>query len=289
MDRSKYCGCKGIRTCLQCEEKYGLKENQNLITNAIKSFPTYVYCIFCDKVFAGQNADEYLHHPNHRENGYQKVSGVYVFPEFITDDEEKQLIDDLDAMPWDISQSGRRKQNFGPNCNFKKRKLKPGAFKGFPSVTEFIQKRFNEVPLLKGYRTIEQCSLEYDPHRGASIDPHIDDCWIWGERIVTVNLLSDTVLILTKYKGDKSRYNLQLAPNIDTDPDDIAIRIPMPRKSLVILCGDARYNWEHCILREDIQKRRVCLAYREFTPDYLPGGKNAIESEMILKLAENFW
>lgn len=180
-------------------------------------------------------------------------------------------------------------QNFGPNCNFRKRKIKPGAFKGFPETTEFVQRKFQDIPLLKGYRTIEQCSLEYDPHRGASIDPHVDDCWIWGERIVTVNLLSDTVLILTKYKGDKSRYNLQLAPDFDSTDEDIAIKIPMPRRSLAVLYGDARYNWEHCILREDIKNRRVCLAYREFTPDYLPGGLHAEDSEIILKLAENFW
>lgn len=180
-------------------------------------------------------------------------------------------------------------QNFGPNCNFKKRKIKPGTFKGFPKTTEFIQRKFQDIPLLKGYQTIEQCSLEYDPSRGASIDPHIDDCWIWGERIVTVNLLADTVLILTRYKGDKSRYNLNLAPEISCDAEDIAIKIPMPRKSLFVMYGDARYNWEHCILREDIKTRRVCLAYREFTPDYLPGGRHQIDSEVIFKLAANFW
>lgn len=69
-----------------------------------------MYCIFCEKVFAGQNTNEYLNHPNHQGNGYQKVSGIYVQPEFITDEEERQLMDDLDDMPWDISQSGRRKQ-----------------------------------------------------------------------------------------------------------------------------------------------------------------------------------
>lgn len=61
-------------------------------------------------MFPGQNANEYLEHPHHKETGYEKISGIYVLPEFITDLEEKQLIHDLDNMPWDISQSGRRKQ-----------------------------------------------------------------------------------------------------------------------------------------------------------------------------------
>lgn len=104
----------------------------------------------------------------------------------------------IDAMPWDISQSGRCKQNFGPKTNFKKRKLKAGTFRGFPKFTQFIQDRFRSVPLLAGYQTIEQCSLEYPPERGASIEPHIDDCWVWGERVVTVNCLGDSVLTFTR-------------------------------------------------------------------------------------------
>jgi DNA N6-methyl adenine demethylase len=104
----------------------------------------------------------------------------------------------LDVLPWDISQSGRRKQNWGPKANFKKRKLAAGQFHGFPKSTEFLQARFEKYPLLFGFQTIEQCSLEYTKERGASIDAHIDDCWVWGERIVTVNCLGDTVLTLTR-------------------------------------------------------------------------------------------
>lgn len=180
-------------------------------------------------------------------------------------------------------------QNFGPSCNFKKRKIKVGSFRGFPAETKFIQEKFSSVPILNDYQTIEQCSLEYDPLRGASIDPHIDDCWIWGERIVTVNLLADSVLILTKYKGDKNRYNLDLVTFMHRNVEDIAVRIPMPRRSLIVLYGDARYNWEHCILREDIKARRVCLAYREFTKPYLAGGAQEAEGKKIIELAENFW
>ncbi len=85
-------------------------------------------------------------------------------------------------------------QNYGPKCNFKKRKIKLGEFNGFPAFSEFVQRdKFPRVPLLSGYRTIEQCSLEYTTDRGASIEPHIDDCWVWGERVISVNLLSDSV------------------------------------------------------------------------------------------------
>lgn len=223
----------------------------------------------------------------------------------------------IDEMPWDQSQSGRRKQNFGPKCNFKKQKLKPGTFQGFPLFTKFLQDRFEEYPLLAGFKTIEQCSLEYNPDRGASIDPHIDDCWVWGERIVTVNLLSDSVLTMTVFAGGETKYNLSCVPTYPpvVDPHgrvissnqpsgdkiqvthptgeklggDVVVRVPMPARSLLVIYGPARYDWEHCVLREDILSRRVCLAYREFTPPFLPSGTQAQVGEEVLKQAALFW
>lgn len=53
--------------------------------------------------------------------------------------------------------------------------------------------------------------------------------------------------------------------------------------------GAARYDWEHQVLREDIVNRRVCLAYREFTPDYLVNGKFHDKSKEILNNALNFF
>lgn len=137
-------------------------------------------------------------HPKHYNSVGINLPGVFVQCDFLTLDEESLALRGVDEMPWDTSQSGRRKQNFGPKTNFKKMKLATGAFKGFPVFSRFIQQKFTNVPLLADFQTIEQCSLEYDPVKGASIDPHIDDCWIWGERVVTVNLLGDSVLTLTR-------------------------------------------------------------------------------------------
>lgn len=131
---------------------------------------------------------------------------------------------------------------------------------------------------MKEFQTIEQCTLEYNPERGASIDPHIDDCWIWGERIVTVNVKGDSVLTMTYLQQkDRNRYNLAQAPiefsAFDDKLSDIVVRIPMPARSLLVLTGQARYQWQHRVLRDDVKSLRVCLAYREFTPPYLKGGE----------------
>ncbi|KAE8744758.1 hypothetical protein FOCC_FOCC008574 [Frankliniella occidentalis] len=320
MDKPRPCGCKGKRTCLSCEGEYGLQHDD---ISDIQREKSYVFCPWCQKAWPGWDMDLYRHHPNH-EGQPIDYSGIFIQMDWLSEEEEMSLIKGMDEMPWDISQSGRRKQNFGPKCNFKKRKMKLGDFNGFPAFSKFVQDKFKEVPILEGYLTIEQCSLEYDPSKGASIDKHIDDCWVWGERIITVNLLSDSVLTMTPYRGEEWRYNLPLVSTYDrvlddcgvvmnnqikaigkgekimdnisgqdctrrSGPADVVVRIPMPRRSLLVIYGSPRYDWEHRVLREDVHDRRLCLAYREFTPPFLPGGKQFSESEIVLQTGNNFW
>lgn len=49
-------------------------------------------------------------HPEHNHEEGIEFPGVHVQPDFITEEEEKNLMEGIDGMPWDISQSGRRKQ-----------------------------------------------------------------------------------------------------------------------------------------------------------------------------------
>lgn len=111
---------------------------------------------------------------------------------------------------------------------------------------------------------------------------------------------------MNRYKGDRKRYNLPLVESykslllsqlmeesaLASEFADKIIRIPMPNRSLIVLYGAARYQWEHCVLREDIEKRRVCVAYREFTPPYL-SEDSIIQSNdvggMVLKNSKLFW
>ena len=333
MNTNRRCGCKSFNSCYLCEAEFGLSGTEPAFERLQNSHDIRVFCPECQCLFkAGPRS------PTHICPGggcqavasNQRFFGLEIIRDFISLDEEAKLIHDLDTtLPWDTSQSGRRKQNFGPKTNFKKRKVKLGSFNGFPAVTKFVQDRFMAIPTLDGYRTVEQCSIEYRPETGARIDPHIDDCWVWGERIVQLNLLSDSVLTLFKYKGDPHRYNLpdvRTYPKLmdkdkvawcpfkdswasvtftpyefltkqddttarnDTSEEDFVVRVPLPRRSLLIMYGEPRYDWEHCILRGDIKSRRIVVAYREFTPTYLPkGGPEAAIGQEILDKALNFF
>jgi len=242
MNTIRPCGCKGVRTCLSCEQDFHIAKTS--LQEQFQQLEAWSYCIQCDLLQPGWDTNHVQKdHENHKKDEGLPLPGILVQEEFLSVDEGAQLIADLDDLPWDISQSGRRKQNFGPKTNFKKRKLRLGSFAGFPRTTEYVQRRFEDVPLLRGFQTIEQCSLEYEPSKGASIDPHVDDCWIWGERVVTVNCLGDSVLTLTPYEVQQSgKYNLDLVASYEDEllaplltDDQLAtfegkvLRIPMPK------------------------------------------------------------
>jgi len=251
--------------------------------------PSYVFCPDCNLAWPGWDCNLVMNqHPSH-EGESISFPGVVVKKNFLSEEEMSKLLESCDSMPWDSSQSGRRKQNFGPKANFKKRKLQLGNFRGFPSFSRQFYEKIKDVPLMADYKTIEQCSLEYNPERGASIEQHIDDCWVWGERIVTINLNGDSVLTLTKYLGDSSKYNLSDVDGLHfpNETPNICVRIPQPSRSLIIMYGSARYYFEHCVLRRDINERRVCIALREFTPRFLqPEEENG---RIILEVASKYF
>ena len=233
----KACDCKGIRTCLMCESVKGNK----LGPYANKEEPTLFYsvCSNCGR------AKKHLDYPAHIDlycNGNTCVddmktdllieglvieglilSGVHLVKDFLTEFEENQLISAIDAIEWKNSQSGRRKQNYGPKVNFKRKKLKIGEFTGLPVYAESLVKRINSLKTFANFNPVEFCNLEYTAEKGAAIDPHFDDKWVWGDRLISISTLSDSVLTF---------YSLDLS---------IQVSLPLPRRSFLGFWGTSRF------------------------------------------------
>lgn len=77
--------------------------NQNL--------ENYVFCYECNQIYPGDDVFRIIEeHPNHDNKSGLELPGVYIKPDFISFDEEKNLMNGIDGMSWDTSQSGRRKQ-----------------------------------------------------------------------------------------------------------------------------------------------------------------------------------
>ena len=155
--------------------------------------------------------------------------------------------------------------------NFKRKKIKPDGFTGLPNFSKMLYKRMKSVAILKDFEPVEQCNLEYVPERGSSIDPHFDDFWVWGERLVTLNLGSDTVLCMT------------LSEN-----SDVSVHVPLFNRSLIVVYGPARHIWMHGIHRENITRKRLAITFRELSAEFQPGGNKETEGQNLLDIALTF-
>ncbi|KAM9333309.1 alpha-ketoglutarate-dependent dioxygenase alkB homolog 4 isoform 2-T2 [Pholidichthys leucotaenia] len=258
------CGCKGIRRCLICEkfkEKLQSEESEPKIAHHFLYNPE-------TRLAVGTDADA-VSFP---------FPDVFLWENFISEEEEKELISTMDQDVWNQSQSGRRKQDFGPKVNFKKKKVRVGDFSGLPAVSQKLILRMQQEPNLADFKPVEQCNLDYHPERGSAIDPHLDDSWLWGERLVTVNMLSSTTLTLSLERGLRE---LGLE-------GEIHVAVHLPRRCLVVLYGEARHRWKHAIHRKDVNERRVCSTYRELSAEFLPGGQQAEVGSQLLSIALSF-
>ncbi|XP_071111000.1 alpha-ketoglutarate-dependent dioxygenase alkB homolog 4-like isoform X2 [Haliotis cracherodii] len=246
---------------------------QNL-TNSPKSlFQTtsqvYCYCRHCNVAHVDPGCRS---HPHAAADGEKlDFSGILILEDFVSESEEKQLCDIIYRTPFMKSQSGRRKQDYGPKVNFKKQKVKTDVFTGLPDFSQFLYERMKAVPHLEDFIPVELCNLEYVPERGSAIDPHFDDFWLWGERLVTLNLVSDTTLCFTK-----------------DDLLGVEVHVPLLQRSLIVVSGPARAEWKHAIHREDIKQKRIAMTFRELSDEFRGQGKLVSVGQKLVDVALTF-
>lgn len=294
------CGCVGKRSCLLCEEDCEIPSTT--------SEHQFYQCFNCGRLLEVSKTTDLpltcsarcrpapnLTVPDHvtvKDNIIQ-FGGVSVVKEFVNNEEESSLVNSIDKYGWFPSQSGRRKQvcdstncvftpyvyilcvfvcvqDYGPKVNFKKRKVKLGMFTGLPDYSKHLVESMVAMPILDHFMPVEQCNLDYDTSRGSAIVAHSDDEWLWGERLVTINLLSSTFLTFSLREHS------------------VAVHVPLPQRSLVVVSGPARHQWLHSISREHIKGRRVAITFRELGEDFLPGGEDEATGQQLIKLATTF-
>jgi alkylated DNA repair protein alkB family protein 4 len=196
-----------------------------------------------------------------------EFSGVSVYKDFVGIEEEHYVVSCVDQLPWALSQSGRLKQDYGPKVNFRKQKIRTGNFNGLPPFSEFIVSRVQKLPRLNTFHPVELCNLDYHSSRGAAIEPHMDDSWLWGNRLVTLNLLSDTLLTFNCPCGKSE------------------VKVPLLRRSIIVVEGTARYKWLHSIKKDHISNRRIAVTLRELSENFMPGGPEEGRGRELLKIS----
>lgn len=179
------------------------------------------------------------------------VSGLTYIADFIDAEIEAALIQTIDAQFW-LTDLKRRVQHYGWRYDYKARNvtsdLRIGALPNWlQSYAATLQQEglFSETP--------DQVIInEYQPGQG--ISAHIDCVPCFTDTIASLSLGSPCVMDFTHSKtGEK--YSLLLEP-----------------RSLLVLTGDARYEWQHAIAGRKTDKypgqtiqrtRRLSLTFRK--------------------------
>ncbi|GET93267.1 hypothetical protein, conserved [Leishmania tarentolae] len=294
-DHSSACSCTGIRFCAKCWDSsrvqkvfsgsVPLSSARSVIDKqqhadrlsscsfAIIGKSFLSYCIECRSVFESEVLIKSCvdHHGSMATS--INISGLAVFQDAVTEEDEAAVICFLDNSypfpPWKESQSGRRKQDYGPRRNFKKKKIKPAEIQAMPLVFKSVFAAISSMTETftgKAYRIAEVSALEYMEGKMSNFDPHIDDTWLWGDRIAGLNLNEASAVTFV-------------------DPEGVCCDVYLPRRAFFLMSGNCRYKWMHGIRPEHVRGRRISLTFRELSDEILTDVET---SEMVFSAATTF-
>lgn len=178
------------------------------------------------------------------------ISGILYLSEFLSAEEEADLLNHIDSQPW-ITDLGRRVQHYGYRYNYKKAKLDRNVT--LPPIPSWLVRMQKDL--------MDECSLDLPPNQlivneyepGYGISDHIDATDDFGETIMMVSLGSSCVMDFT---------------SIETNQKEAVF---LENRSLLMIQGDARYKWKHGIAKRKVdiwdgipfpRSRRVSLTFR---------------------------
>lgn len=179
---------------------------------------------------------------NIQEENAPDIPGLTYIPDFITRDEESALIGEIDAQPW-LNDLKRRVQHYGYKYDYKARAVTNDAYLGpLPDWLMPVAQKLTFKP--------DQAIVnEYQPGQG--ISAHVDCVPCFDDTIASLSLGSGATMQFTK---GNEKQEIYLEP-----------------RSLIILSGPARYEWQHAIpaRKTDVvrgfkieRKRRLSLTFR---------------------------
>jgi len=210
--------------------------------------------------------------------------GLILIENFITEEEEKILVEKLDGEEW-IKDLSRRVQHYGYEFDYTTRSIDPSRRLG--DLPHWLR-----APLANGVSSAEEQWKDFlidisknadqvtvnEYLSGQGIRPHVDNPTSFTELIVALSLLSPAMMDFRH-------------------PDDRKKCILLPPRSLLVLSGDSRYIWSHGIgYRKtewvdgevQLRKRRVSITYRVVRPDAIPQQQSweskvptAVEKEFV--------
>lgn len=159
-------------------------------------------------------------------NDISMIHGLTYIPNFIDNLEVKNFIDSINSEPW-LSDIKRRVQHYGYKYDYKARSIDYSMFIGkLPSWAMIMAQRLFDEKHISEFP--DQLIInEYEPGQG--IANHVDCEPCFGNTIISISLGSSCVMDFINLRTKEK------------------VEVMLESGSLVVISGEARYNWTHGI------------------------------------------
>lgn len=199
---------------------------------------------------------------------HEPIPGLFVFEDFITEEEEAQILADLDGkrgdddslstvkqgfLPWKAANfnGAHQGKRWGVHCNLRDRKVSAPENPLPNFVESLILPKLNRIHPMKGIVPNEANAIDYRRRLGHFLTAHVDDRKLSKEPIANLSLAGGCYMTYTN-----------VSPQRNTACS--VARVWLPRRCLQVLTGRARYDFSHGILNGDLcDDRRVSVTLRE--------------------------
>lgn len=177
------------------------------------------------------------------------LPGEYRITDFVTKQEELDLIHMLDAAPplWqDSTFNGKhRGKRWGVTMDLSKRTVVEGPTP-LASELHMLIARMQSIPLLSNFCPNEANAIDYRKPLGHWLKPHVDDRKLSTDKIVTLSLAGSANMTFNCVKGSHS------------------VAVELPPRTLQVITRDARYKYSHGIGKEALTSpRRLSITFRQ--------------------------
>jgi alkylated DNA repair dioxygenase AlkB len=199
--------------------------------------------------------DLFKEHRTNRELSLENakaIEGLKLYFDFITSEEEKELLKNIDTNNW-LTDLKRRVQHYGYKYDYKARRIDNSFFIGaIPDWMQFLGRKLNEKRII-AFTPDQAIVNEYMEDQG--IAPHIDCEPCFGDTIISISLGASCVFNFEREPNSKDKVPLFLEP-----------------KTLVVMTGESRFNWYHGIPNRKSDEfngsklkrgRRVSITFRK--------------------------
>jgi len=184
------------------------------------------------------------------------IPGIDVIENFVTEEEEKQLLDTIDNQSWSRL-ANRRVQHYGYEFLYGLNTInKDNKIGELPEWVQPVNERLTTTDEFKNSGTMDQLTInEYYP--GGGIPPHVDTHSPFEETIASLSLGSGIVISFKAMDGEEKHLYL-------------------PPRSMLLMSGEGRYAWQHKIATRKVDKidgrmlartRRLSLTFRRIKFD----------------------